>query len=71
MELYYHIVQVKKKKECRFNFCYIAGPKVRVCGSATVNLKTPQKTAKFDICSNAALGKTEKDYIVTNVLKHI
>ena len=71
MELYYHVVRVKKKKECRFNFCYIANPKLRVCGSATVDLKTPLRTARFDAQSTAFLGTDEKEYIVSSILKHI
>ena len=71
MELYYHVTRLKRKKDCLFEFCYIGRYGKRVCGRVTASLSGFPANRSFDADSCLKLSDTEKDYILTGVMKNI
>jgi hypothetical protein len=70
MELYYHVVNVNRKKKCEFNFCFI-NLKKYVLGRVIVNLNDSGRVPQFDAKSDLSLDEDEKKYIIDSVLKHL
>jgi hypothetical protein len=70
MELYYHVVNVNRKKKCEFNFCFIKLKKY-VVGRVIVNVNDSGRVPHFDEKSDSSLDENEKKYIIDSVLKHI
>lgn len=70
MDLYFHVMYVNKKKECRFHF-YYTKDRDEVLGTAIVDFRNPEKVVFFDHESDCRLNDNDKTYIVQSVLKHI
>lgn len=71
MELYFHVLHIHKRRECRFNFLYSKREKKNVYGSATVDLSVYGKPVIFDALSDGILNREDKEYIADTVLRNL
>lgn len=71
MELYFNVIELDKNKECIFNFTYVKKDNFNVTGCVKVDLTSPKKHAAFDVQSSSLLTDSEKQHIVTSVMRNI
>ena len=71
MELFYHVFQLRKGKECRFRFHFSKNGEKEITGIAAVGLKSPYIYNEFDEKSGMMLDEADKRCIISSVLRNL